>query len=59
MMRSRCCKGEVDVYDACEGLSFYSCCICLRACDTVSTWNLDRYCHDDAGREAEIKEFIS
>lgn len=55
MIRSRCCKGEVDVYDAGEGVSFYSCCICLMACDTLSLWTLIREYRDDTGRKTEAK----
>lgn len=55
MVKSRCCKAQVDVYCANEGTCFYICCHCGRACDTISERDHYGWALDDAGGEAEVE----
>ncbi len=58
MIVSICCKGDVFVECANEGTAFYVCSACEFACDTVDGNRLAMECNNDAGRHAEITQFI-
>jgi hypothetical protein len=45
MFKSRCCKEEVEVICANEGVQYYVCDHCHVACDTILVKG--DYCHDD------------
>jgi hypothetical protein len=59
MVISRCCKKGVYVNCTSEGTSFYVCCRCDNACDTIAEGRSLGGTQYDARREAEIEGAIS
>lgn len=58
MIKSRCCKKTVYVYCGNEGISFYVCTCCERACDTISMSNRHGEGYD-AGSQTETESVVS
>jgi hypothetical protein len=59
MIKSRCCKAPVRICYGNEGVSYYECCQCDLATDTISVTDHKRVIEHDTRREANTQEYAT